>query len=64
MKMLANLDHSKKHSQIDAEISYGPNAKDANKQISLLVSLDKAIRNWSKASAEFNAQFRKGNVSF
>ena len=62
-KLVGNVNHNKKHSEIDADIKYGADLKDQNKQISVAASLDRALKSWSVASAAFKGQLIKGKVS-
>ena len=61
-KILSNLNHNEKHSEVDADLSYGSDPKDVNKQVSVKASLDRQIMSWSAASVTFIGEYKKGNV--
>ena len=61
--MLGNINHNKKHSEIDTNVFFGKDFEDTSKQISLSAALDRALKSWTQASMQFKGQLRKGNVS-
>ena len=62
LKFTGNVNHNSKRSEIDTDISYGPDFKDDDKQISLSASLNRNIKSLTYASASFNGNFMMGKV--
>ena len=62
-KMIANLNHNKRHSELEADIAYGSDFKDVNKQISFSASMDRAIKSIKQASISINGKLLAGSVS-
>ena len=62
LKMIGNVNHNKKHSEVDLDVRYGADFKDGDKQIALSASMDRVIKSWAAASAFVNAQFLMGKV--
>ena len=62
LKMIGNVNHNKKHSEVDLDVRYGADFKDDEKQIALSASMDRVIKSWAAASASVNAQFLMGKV--
>lgn len=60
--MIGNVNHNRKHSEVDADIFYGKDFKDALRQISLSAGLDRAMTSWKQSALKFTGQFRKGKV--
>ena len=64
VKLVGNINHNKKHSEVDLDVRYGADFKDEEKHIDLSASMDRAIKSWSSASAAMNAQFLMGKVFY
>ena len=64
VKLVGNINHNKKHSEVDLDVRYGADFKDEEKHIDLSASMDRAIKSWSSASAAMNAQFSMGKVFY
>lgn len=64
MKLIGNVNHNNRHSELEADIAYGTDFKDANKQISLSMAVDRAFKSWSEAQASVNGKLLVGTVSY
>lgn len=62
-KLITNVNHNKRTSGFDASINYGPNFKDADKQIIVDGKLDRRIKSWSMAAVDFSGKMEIGTVS-
>ena len=62
-KLITNVNHNKRSSGFDANINYGPNFKDAEKQITVDGNLDRRIKSWSMAAVDFSGKMEIGSVS-
>ena len=61
-KLTGNVNHNSKRSEIDVDVSYGPDFKDDDKQISLSASMNRNIKSLTYASASFNGNFMMGKI--
>ncbi|XP_052777718.1 uncharacterized protein LOC128215025 [Mya arenaria] len=59
-KLITNVNHNKRTSGFDASINYGPNFKDADKQITVDGKLDRRIKSWSMAAVDFSGKMEIG----
>ncbi len=53
MGVVLNVDHKKKHSEVELDLKYGPNPKDKTKKIYFLTSLTKKISNPKNALVNY-----------
>lgn len=53
MGLILDLDHKKRHSEVELDLKYGPNPKDKTKKIYFLTSLTKKISNFKNAIVNY-----------
>lgn len=54
-KVMSEIDHNKKHTEIDSVLWFGPDFKDATKRMDYGFEMN---RNWPKNSVDFNTRFK------